>query len=327
MTSWLDRAPRRPRLLERAFEDPERVRSMIPRNAPYWPTLRYVANDAELRSFGRDSTPRPQRVMPWFRGDWAYDEPLVEGAGEILANPAFASAAREVFAAEVIRPKVVYVNVMVAIPFAGAAHIDVPAFRGIERTDHPVWFLHAMNRSGLFKAWRVDIATAVAWFFEGEGGEFDYWPGGPSAPPERISAPLGNRAVVGDNDVMFHRVAAVGSTDAQLPEGDGVRAELCYEPGEPAPWTIIDAGRTLARHPDRDVRVSVSWKAEVFADAKAARVRDDHTDDLTLDRVLETFRVDLRERGVSQDWSGDLLSDPGFTTAVTAAYPVPDVVG
>ena len=170
----------------------------------------------------------------------------------------------------------------------------------------------------MFEAWRVDIATAVAWFFAGEGGEFDYWPEGPTAPPERIAAPLDNRAVVGDNDVMFHRVAAVGSPNAQLPEGDGVRAELCYEPGEPAPWTIVDAGRTLARHPDRDVRVSVSWKAEVFVDAAAARVRDDHTDDLTLDRVLETFRADLGERGALPSGANDLLSDPDFTTAITA---------
>ena len=80
MTQWLERAPRQPRVLEQAFEEPDQVRALIPRHAPYWPTLRYVANEAELRSFGSDSTPRPQRVMPWFRGDWAYEEPRVEGA-------------------------------------------------------------------------------------------------------------------------------------------------------------------------------------------------------------------------------------------------------
>jgi len=327
VSEWLERAPRSPQLLDRAFEDPAAVRRLIPRHAPYWPTLRYVANDAEMRSFGRDSTPRPKHVMPWFRGDWAYDGPLVEGAEAILTNPAFAEAAREVFAAEIVRPQIVYVNLMVAIPFAGAAHIDVPAFRGIDRSHHPVWFLHAMNRSGLFEAWRVDIATAVAWLFDGEGGEFDYWPRGPRERPERIAAPLGNRGVVGDNDVMFHRVAAVGSADARLPEGDGVRAELVYEEGAPAPWAIVDDGRTLARHPDRDLRVSVSWKAEVFADAASARIRDEHTDDLTLDRVLEVFREDLAQKGLPAEWSGDPLASPAFTSAITEAYPLPDVVG
>ena len=57
---------------------------------------------------------------------------------------------------------------------------------------------------------RIRIATAVAWFYEGEGGAFEYWPEGPGAAPARIDAPLDNRAVVGDNDVMFHRVATVG---------------------------------------------------------------------------------------------------------------------
>ncbi|NQZ98956.1 MAG: hypothetical protein HRU01_20830, partial [Myxococcales bacterium] len=190
MTTWLERAPRAPLVIDRAFVDPDAVRAMVPQHAPYWPTLRYAASPAELRSFGRDAAPPTQRVMPWFRGDWAYDEPLVEGAETILATPAFAQAAGELFDAGVVRPQIVYVNLMVAIPFAGQAHIDVPAFRGMDRTEYPVWLLHAMNRSGLFEPWRVDIATAVAWFFEGEGGEFDYWPDGPRNPPSRIAAPL-----------------------------------------------------------------------------------------------------------------------------------------
>lgn len=327
MTNWLERAPREPRVLDRAFADPERVRSLVPRHAPYWPTLRYVANEAELRSFGRDSAPSSQRVMPWFRGDWAYDEPLVEGAEEILANPVFAEAARTVFDAEIVRPQIVYVNLMVDIPFAGPAHIDVPAFRGMDRTEYPVWLLHAMNRSGLFESWRIDIATAVAWFFEGDGGEFEYWPAGPVEPPLQIAAPLGNRAVVGDNDVMFHRVAAVGRADAELPVGDGVRAELVYETDTADPWAVVDDGVALARHADRDVRVSISWKAEVFARAAEARLRDEHTDDIDLSRVVAGFRTDLRKRGIDAEWSSDVLSDPDFTTCIAEAYPLPAVVG
>lgn len=327
MTKWLERRPREPQILDRAFADPERIRSLVPLHAPYWPTLRYVANEAELHSFGRGSASRPQRVMPWFRGDWAYGVPLVDGAQEILANPVFAEAAREVFDAEIVRPQIVYVNLMVAIPFAGPAHIDVPAFRGMDRTNYPVWLLHAMNRSGLFEPWRIDIATSVAWFFEGDGGEFEYWPSGPVEPPQRVSAPLCNRAVVGDNDVMFHRVGPVGAADAELPVGDGVRAELVYEPGAPDPWAVVDDGVPLVRHVDRDVRVSVSWKAEVFADAAEARQRDEHADDIDLSRVVAGFREDLRQRGIEAEWSGDVLSDVGFTSCISEAYPLPAVVG
>jgi hypothetical protein len=325
VTAWLERAPREPVVLERAFEAPAAVRALVPAGAPYWPTLRYVANEAELAASGGDARPGPQVVMPWFRGDWAYDEPRIEGAERILATPAFVDAARAVFDAEVVRPRIVYVNLMVGIPFAGPAHIDVPAFRGIDRTQYPVWLLHAMNRSGLFEPWRVDIATAVAWFYEGEGGDFEYWPRGPGEPPQRITTPLDNRAVVGDNDVMFHRVGPVGPRDSELPKGDGVRAELSYESGEPLPWAVVDDGRVLARHADRDVRVSVSWKAEVFSDAEAARIRDEHTDDLPFDAVIDAFVEDLRSRGIEGARPVDALADEQFTALLAEIYALPGV--
>ena len=71
----------------------------------------------------------------------------------------------------------------------------------------------------------------------------------------------------------------------------------------------------------------MSWKAEVFADGEAAQVRDDHTDDLTLDQVLDLFRTDLARKGLPAEWSGDLLADPAFTSTITDAYPLPEVVG
>lgn len=325
MTQWLERAPREPVVIDHAFADPERIRALVPQNAPYWPTLRYVANEAELAATGGDGQ-RPTVVMPWFRGDWAYDEPTVEGADEILATPSFAEAARAVFDAEIVRPQIVYVNLMVGIPFAGPAHIDVPAFRGLDRTRYPVWLLHTMNRSGLFEAWRIPIATAVSWFFGGEGGAFEYWAHGPKAPPERIAAPLDNRAVVGDNDVMFHRVGPVGAGREALPEGDGIRAELVHDGADASrPWAIVDDGRVLRRHADGEIRISISWKAEVFVDAEAARIRDDHSDDLDLERVVDRFLDDLAGRGVACARPADPLADERFTALLAEQYPLPAV--
>ena len=180
------RLPRTPILLERAFEDPRAVLEMVPRHAPYWPVMRYAAAARELESMSGSSV--PFSVQPWFRGDWAGDAPAVEGVGAILANPIFVSAARELFEVEVVVPRIVYVNLMAPMAYQATAHSDIPVFRGIEKPAFPVWLLHVMHRSGLFDAFRVEIATAVSWFFEGEGGEFEYWADGPDRPPRRLGS-------------------------------------------------------------------------------------------------------------------------------------------
>ena len=85
--------PRSPIMIDRVFEDPDRIFGLVRSNGPYWPTMRYVANQSELDALG--SKAQKMEVAPWFRGDWAYEKPLVPGAEEILANPAFAEAALE----------------------------------------------------------------------------------------------------------------------------------------------------------------------------------------------------------------------------------------
>jgi hypothetical protein len=311
--------PRSPVVIDRAFDDPERIRQLVRNNAPYWPTIRYVANQSELRALS--SSDMTLAVQPWFRGDWAYDEPLVDGAAEILANKGFIDAAHAVFDADVVRPQIVYVNVMGPMG-AGPAHIDVPAFRGIDRTQYPVTLLHLMHRSGLFEDYRVGIATAVAWFYEGERGEFEYWADGVDAPPRRIEAPLSNRAVVGDNEFMFHRVAPIGAPDP--PDIQGATLDVELRPAaDGSDWCAVDGGVELLRYAERDIRVSISWKAEVFADEEAARVRAEHLDDLRLDRVVDDFARDLAKRGHDLTHPEDPLHDEHFTRVLSEAYPLP----
>ncbi len=312
--------PRTPRLLERAFEDPDAIRALVERHAPYWPVLRYAMSPSELAAVG--GSEHALRVPPWFRGDWAYGKPLVEGAELVLDNPAFREAAAAVFDAEVVVPQVVYVNVMGPMPSSGPPHVDVPAFRGLDRREVPVWLLHVMRRSGLFARHQIDVATAVAWFYEGEGGAYQYWPGGADAPMACIEAPLSNRAAVGDNDVMFHRVGPIGAPGAPQPEGATLDAELRPVAGAEGAWAIVDGERECIRYDARDLRVSISWKAECFADAEAARVWREHEDDLDLDQVVARFIEDAAERGVSIPRPSDPLHDPGFVEQVSALHPL-----
>jgi hypothetical protein len=317
-------APRTPVVLERAFEDPDFVRGLVASNAPYWPVLRYVAKPEELAAVSQSKAGVTKALPPWFRGDWAYDVPLVEGADRVLDNSIFIEAAKAVFDAEVVRPTAVYVNLMAPLPFAGEGHIDVPAFRGIDRTEYPIWLLQQMTRSGLFADWQIDIATAVSWFYEGIGGAFDYWSHGPARPPERIDRPLDNRAVVGDNDFMFHRVDSIGA-NAKMFEAS-LDAELRPASSGSGEWIIEDRGRIVTRYDASAIRVSVSWKAEVYADEGSYRERAEHLDDLAFETVIDRFVEDLSNRGVEVSRPADPLRDTDFIAALSEVYRLPDLV-
>jgi hypothetical protein len=312
----------RPVPIDRVLDSPGLVRELVLANAPYWPVYRYFSDGAELAATGApvDDPAGPMRVPPWFRGDWATDRPLVAGIEAILHSAAFARAARELYRLStdaVIRPQLVYVNLMLPMPAADVGHTDVPAFRGIRRDRHPVWLLSVMGHSGLFESWRIRIATAVSWWYEGEGGEFSCWPDGADAPPVVLPA-RHNTALVGENERMFHRVERIGKPgdELELP-GLGLEAELASDGSD---WEIRQDGRTLARLPFEAARISISWKAEVFANPGEAHTADAHLDDLEIDRVWQIFSADLRERGVPVAPGPDPLSNKHFIAALGRAY-------
>jgi hypothetical protein len=317
--------PRQPILLDTAFEDPERVCAMVPRHAPYWPVMRYAATESELKAMSGDAV--RYGVGPWFRGDWAGEGPPVEGVEYVLEHTGFAAAARSLFDAEVVVPNNVYVNLMAPMDTSATAHVDIPIFRGIEKPEYPVWLLHVMHRSGLFARWKVGLATAVAWFYEGEGGAFEYWPDGPNFPPQAIEAPLSNRAVIGDNDVMFHRIGMIGSADAPRLESATVNSELWPASPEAGHWRIVDAGQELARYSADEIRISISWKGEVFADAEAARIRREHSDDLGLDQVVDILTHALSDAGLPADRPTDPLHHPDFIDPLNELFPLPALTG
>jgi hypothetical protein len=162
------------------------------------------------------------------------------------------------------------------------------------------------------------VVTAVAWYYDGPGGGFRYWPDGPHRPP--VDRPcITNSALVGDNDVMFHCVHQVGPAGERIRmiKGLTLDARLILEGDE---FRIEDDGKTLASYRSEQVRVSVSWKAQVFEDRAARRIYEDHLDDLTLDEVERIFLEDLRRRGVRADPPEDLLTDTRFMNVLNAAY-------
>lgn len=316
--------PRPPILLDPAVPDPELIEDLLHRHQPYWPVQRYMVNRAEyatLSGSGTGADPAGEvPVAPVFRGDWADRNRVLDGVEPLLGDPGFVEGARALFGAEIVRPHTVYVNLTWQLPFPqGRGHVDIPAFRGFDRSTVPVTFLTIMGLSGLFEDERVKVATAVAWFHHGPDGGFEYWPDGAGAASVVHEGAIHNTAVVGDNDFMWHRVRPLGD-----PADGMVTLDLGAELHglDQDRWRIVasDGSEVAAFGRDR-LRVSLSWKADVFGDDAERRRHDEHVDDLDLDRVLQRLSDDLARRGLDPSIPSDTpLRDPEFVARLQAAY-------
>ena len=79
----------------------------------------------------------------------------------------------------------------------------------------------------------------------------------------------------------------------------------------------------MRRYEDREIRVSVSWKAEVFANEAAARIRTEHTDDLSIEGVVTALLDDLERKGSGVPRPEDPTRDEFFIRALNETYPLP----
>jgi hypothetical protein len=296
----------RPIRLEPAFDDRSSVHALFFRHAPY-PAAAYLPDGSD-----ESGDPRPaDSVLPWFRGTWALGGvPRVEGVEPILHNERFIKAARGMFGTTRVVPKTVVVNVNAPMP-AGVPHVDVPTFRGADREQFPLRMLIAMGASGLFEPWRVVEAGAISWFYDGPGGGFDYWPDGLDGRMLTEGPPFGNVAVMADSDRMYHRIGQVGEQGAALAR---MSAAAEIRPASDGSWSIHENGEIRARYAPGVVRLSVLWKAEVFADEHAS------AGTLSVESVLEIFRNDLRRRAVEFEEPSDPLTNTEWTGLVYQVY-------
>jgi len=304
--------------LSPAFEDVDAVLDVVRSAGPYWPLSNYAGNDAEMAALG--SRP-PTFVPPWFRQDFgAAGKPLVDGAEVIIDNPRFIDAAHSVYGADcIVRPSNAYVNIMGPTPFPFIPHLDVPAFRGFTRAEQPIWLLKVMKNSGLFEHWRIKIATAVSWIYNGEGGDFHYWPDGADGPEMVESPPFQNVSIVADNESTFHGVAPVGPPNAQMPEGINSHSRLVR--GEDG-WNAVDSeGSVITAFTDDEARITVSWKADIFLNAEEAQLADSGKDALNTDRVISILQADLEARGVAIEVPDDPIHNEEWVALIAATYP------
>jgi hypothetical protein len=294
----------KPVWIEPAFEDPDAVMALVRQSAPYPLSARVHKRDAN----GLD--------VPFFRIFWAHTrEVKVKGAEPFFYNERFMQAARKSFGAEVIVPSGLMINLS-APALGGPPHRDLPYFRGAEK--FPFWLLSCMGYSDLFHDWAVPIASTLSWFYNGVGGDFEYWPDGPDGASKLVRPPLWNVAVVSDNEYMWHRVGPVGPAGAQKKPGDISRECRMHAVGQDA-WEMHDRDRVerLARD---QVRVSVLWKAYAFSNQAAADEYQNHVNDLDYAVVTNIFATDLRRRGVPVAQLTGSVADPEWKALIQKTY-------
>jgi hypothetical protein len=248
-------------------------------------------NFVEKRA-GQDPVWRLASRTNYFRDTFAYEEPLFPEIAFFQQLPQLIEAAQRVTGRMHVRPAIVYLNILVPGQEL-ALHTDVPEFRGANRTREPEWLLVAMHHSGLFERWRRHIATGVSWYHDCQGGEFVFYPDGPQQPPRRLAVRR-NTAIVLDTDSVFHGIDPVDRKGTEIPPIEpGVRLHRDSD----TKWSVRRDGEVRAGYDWNDLRLSVSWKAWCFADEEELRLNHDHSEDLSLESILEAFVADLRRRG------------------------------
>ena len=76
----------------------------------------------------------------------------------------------------------------------------------------------------------------------------------------------------------------------------------------------------IQRIPAEEMRFLVHWGAQVYRDDEELRVAQDHTDDLTHERVFDIFAADLRARGETFELPSDPLTDKAFVRLLNRVY-------
>jgi hypothetical protein len=262
---------------------------------------RYDAAANFVRTGGRFGRTEPVEVAAartnYFRETYFYgDHVTVPGIEPLVHHDGFTEAARAIHGRPVVVPAIVYANILLPGQEL-AVHTDVPEFRGANRRTTPQWLLVVMHHSGLFDAWRMPIATGIAYFGQAEGGELAYYPDGAAGPPATF-APHHNTAAVLDTDTIFHGVDRVaGEHDGFASLRPGMRL---HHQGQ-GRWRVGDV-----EYATDDLRYSVSWKGYCFADDAERDAWAEHHDDLTLDVILDRLVADLLERGRIDERPDDL---------------------
>lgn len=322
-----------PQVFENAYtaDQHRRLLDLVKHNGP-WPLIvaHHFKSGEELLATTSGMLPagvKPtieQFTTPVFRGFLSYDQVcLYPEILDCFYNSSFLERVRNYWGAKYAEPDSMLFNIQGPCSGGSAPHVDATRFRGLTLENTPVWLMNIMVKSGLFKRWQARKAQVIAWFYRGKiGGGFYYWPDGPFEAPKHIRAPMWGRAVVVENEMMFHTAESCGPAALRKPVGLAFHSMMGADPTSENDWQITTDDRVIQRIPESELRFLVHWGANVYMDLDELKRMRDHTDDLTHSRIFEILERDLRARGVGFALPSDPLTDPGFIQITNEAYGI-----
>jgi hypothetical protein len=128
------------------------------------------------------------------------------------------------------------------------------------------------------------------------------------------------RAVVVENEMMYHTAEACGPTAMRKPAGLAFNSLMSGDPDTADGWQITTDGAQIQRIPADEFRFLIHWGADIFMDYEELKITLDHSDDITPDRVFDTLIADLRRRGETFEVPTDPMTDKAFITLLTRVY-------
>lgn len=238
-------------------------------------------------------------------------------------NSRFLDMVRNYWGAKYAEPETFLFNIQGPTPIGGPPHLDGTVFRGMTMENTPLWLLQIMSKSGLFRHWQSKKAQVTGWYYKGKiGGGFNYWPDGPRGEPKQVTSPMWGRAVVAENEMMFHHAQAAGPVSMRHPAGLGISSTIGVDPTVEGGWQIETFGKVTQQIPPEEMRLLVHWGARVFMDMDELKTAFDHTDDITHDKALNILVDDLRKRGVAFEMPTDPMGDRQFIGMLSQVYAV-----
>jgi hypothetical protein len=320
-----------PRVVQGVYSDDqvERIWGVVKGSGP-WPTItahhfdtveELVATSTGVVPEGLDLT-LDDIATAHFRGFFAENSVVYHDTlFDCFYNRRFTEWVKDYWGAAYAKPQMMLFNLCGPHHSGLNAHLDAVSFRGMVFENTPTWLLNTMGKSCLFEDYRLEKGQVITWWYRGEHGTFTYWPEGPDQPPQVLGHPLWNTGVVVENERMFHRGDPVGRPEDRDIPGLAHRSMIGYDAGADA-WAVTTDGAVIRTSSPEEMRLLVHWSAEVYTDFAEMKTVMDHTDDLTLDVVVDRLLADMRAKGTPVAEPSDPLHDTEFVRAAIATYSV-----
>jgi len=262
-------------------------------------------------------------LTPTFRNYLAnYSTCLHPEISDCFYNDKFLELAKSYWNAKYAKPQMMLFNINGPCGNSDPGHLDSPSFRGVRYENSPTWLCSVMGRSGLFQDYLIKMAQVITWFSHDPESGFTYWPEGPRQAPKRVQAPIYNRGILVQNEMLVHRGEANGPVERRFPNGLDFTSVFAGDPESRDQWVVKTGEKVIDRFHTDELRFLVHWSAEVFEDYAELKKNMEGNDDLTHEQAIDMLIKDVRSKGIKIETPSDPLHDPVFIKTLNSAYDI-----